>query len=188
MRVLVSTTGGVGHVLPVVPLARALLDAGHHVLWATGRGSAGPIVAAGIDAEEVGISEEELAPKRAELFGSFSQLPPDQMQMYGFPGLFGELLPPRAVADLLPLAREWGPDLVLHEQGELAAPLVAAVLDRPSVTHSFGSAIPPDHLAAAAGRVAPLWADHGLQVPPFAGSFTSMYLDIYPASMQGDGA
>src|SRR3954447_14079274 len=157
MRVLVSSTGGHGHVLPVVPLARALLDAGHHLLWAAGRGASHHIAAAGIDAEEVGIGEEELAPRRAELWASVSHVPRDQVPQHVFPGLFGGLLPPRMLADVLPMAREWKPDLVVHEQGELSAPLVAALLGVPSVDHAFGTAIPPEHLAAAAERLAPLW-------------------------------
>ena len=188
MRVLVSTTAAHGHVLPVVPLARALLDAGHRVLWATGGTAAGLVAAAGIDSAEAGIADVELAPQRAELWASLAEVPRDQWAGRVFPGLFGGILAPRAVADLLPLGREWAPDLIVHEQGELAAPLVGALLGVPSVAHAFGSAVPAGHVAAAAERLAPLWAEHGLQVPAYAGCFASPYLDIYPPSMQGDGA
>jgi UDP:flavonoid glycosyltransferase YjiC (YdhE family) len=36
MRVLITTSSGLGHVLPMVPLAHALRDRSHDVLWATG--------------------------------------------------------------------------------------------------------------------------------------------------------
>jgi hypothetical protein len=41
MRVLFTTTPGLGHVNPMMPLARAFLDRGHDVLWA----AAGPVCA-----------------------------------------------------------------------------------------------------------------------------------------------
>jgi hypothetical protein len=34
MRVLVSTPAGIGHILPMVPLARALASRGHELRWA----------------------------------------------------------------------------------------------------------------------------------------------------------
>lgn len=188
MRVLVSTTGGVGHVLPVVPLARALLEGGHDVYWACGHGGDAFVAAAGIEVRAVGITQEELAPLRQDLWESLADVPREQFPQHVFPGLFGGLLPPRMVAEVLPLARDWAPDLIVHEQGELAAPLVAAVLGVPSVAHAFGGAVPAEYVAAAAERLAPLWAEHGQQVPDYAGCFGSSYLDIYPPSMQGAAA
>jgi UDP:flavonoid glycosyltransferase YjiC (YdhE family) len=188
MRVLVSTTAGHGHVLPVVPLARALLDAGHQVVWATGDEACGLLVAAGIDAEPAGMPAAELGPRRAALFASFADVPPAERAGHVYPAMFGELLAPRMLEDLLPLARDWRPDLLVHEQGELAAPLVAALLGVPSVAHGFGTAVPGPFVAAAGERLAPMWAEHGLPVPAYAGCFASPYLDIYPPSMQGQGA
>ena len=69
--------------------------------------------------------------------------------------MFGEALTPPMAADLLDIARDWAPDLLVHEHAELAAPLVGAVLGVPSVTHSFGTAVPVgilDESARAAGR------------------------------------
>ena len=188
MRVLVATTAGRGHVLPVVPLARALLDSGHELLWATGPEACGILAAAGIDCVPAGMPEGEIAPRRARLHEEAADLPRDQLPAFVFPRLFGELLAPRMAQDLLPLARTWGPHLVLHDQSALAAPLVAAVLDVPSVTHAFGSAVPAAHVSMAGERLAPLWAEHGLEVPAYAGCYASPYLDIYPPSMQGEGA
>jgi UDP:flavonoid glycosyltransferase YjiC (YdhE family) len=188
MRVLVSTTAGHGHVLPVVPLARALLDAGHQVVWATGRSGCDLVAAAGIDADVVGIDDEELAPQRAALWASLADVPREQLPQYVFPRLFGEILTPRTLEGLRPLARSWGPDLVVHEQGELAAPLAAAVVGVPSLAHAFGSAVPAGYLQEAGERLAPLWTSHGQPVPDFAGCFASPYLDIYPPSLQGEGA
>jgi UDP:flavonoid glycosyltransferase YjiC (YdhE family) len=101
-----------------------------------------------------------------------------------YPRLFGETLTPPMAADLLPLATRWRPDLMVHEHGELASPLVGAVLQVPSVTHAFGGGIPPSMLEDAGARLAGLWAEHGQALPPYAGSFTTLYLDICPPSVQ----
>jgi UDP:flavonoid glycosyltransferase YjiC (YdhE family) len=98
--------------------------------------------------------------------------------------MFGEGLTPPMAADLLPLARQWGPDLMVHEHGELASPLVAAVLGVPSVTHSFGGPVPAAFVADAGERLAWLWTECGLEIPPYAGCYDAAFLDICPREVQ----
>jgi len=95
-----------------------------------------------------------------------------------------KLFSARRNTDLLPLARDWSPDLLVHEAAELASPLVGAVLDVPSVTHSFGGAVPAAVLAEAGDLLSELWTGHGVEPRPYAGSFTCAYLDICPTSVQ----
>jgi UDP:flavonoid glycosyltransferase YjiC (YdhE family) len=110
--------------------------------------------------------------------------PPQERSAFMFPAMFGSTLAPPMVADLLPLARQWRPDLMVHEHGELASPLVGALLGVPSITHAFGGGLPAAFVTAAAERLAPLWDEHGIWQPPFAGCFTGPYLDICPPSVQ----
>jgi UDP:flavonoid glycosyltransferase YjiC (YdhE family) len=98
--------------------------------------------------------------------------------------MFGEALTPTMASDLLEIVRDWRADLLVHEHAELAAPLVGVVSGVPSVTHAFGTAIPVETLADAGERVAPLWHEHGLDVPAYAGCFAAGYLDICPPSVQ----
>jgi UDP:flavonoid glycosyltransferase YjiC (YdhE family) len=87
------------------------------------------------------------------------------------------------------IAASFRPDLIVHEAGELAAPLVATMLGIPNVTHGFGALVLPERVAAAAVEVAPLWEGEGLTAPPFAGCYRHLYLDIYPPSLgSGDQA
>jgi UDP:flavonoid glycosyltransferase YjiC (YdhE family) len=88
------------------------------------------------------------------------------------------------VDDLLPVARAFRPDLLVHEPAELAAPLVAAVLDVPCVTHSWGQAVPASVLAGGAEAVAATWSRHDLSVPEDAGLFRDGYLDLCPPAVQ----
>lgn len=184
MRVLFSSTWGYGHVFPMVPLARAFRDAGHQVRWATSADACERVAAAGIDAVPAGLAGAARREGVGAVTTAAAQVSPPERAAFVYPRMFGELLTPPMVADLLPLARAWRPDLMIHEHGELASPLVGALLGVPSLTHSFGGAIPVPILEAAAERLAPLWRDHGLEVPPYAGCFTSPYLDICPASVQ----
>jgi UDP:flavonoid glycosyltransferase YjiC (YdhE family) len=184
VRVLFSSTFGVGHVLPMIPLARAFRDAGHDVLWATSAQATGLVADAGLDTAPAGLSGPELARGMGPLQARVAEVAPPERAAFMYPRMFGELLTPPMAADLLPLAREWAPDLLIHEHGELASPLVGAVLGTPSVTHSFGGAIPAPIVAAAADLLAPLWSAHGLEPAPYAGCFTSSYLDICPPSVQ----
>jgi UDP:flavonoid glycosyltransferase YjiC (YdhE family) len=85
--------------------------------------------------------------------------------------------------DLVPIAERFQPDLVVHEVGALAGPIVATLHDIPYVTHAFGSPVPAERLTAAGEFVAPLWQRFDLTVPPCAGVFEHVYLDIYPQSL-----
>jgi UDP:flavonoid glycosyltransferase YjiC (YdhE family) len=184
VRVLFSSTTGAGHVFPMLPLARAFIAAGHEVLWATGADAAPLVERAGIPVVACGPTGPDLAQLRASVLGPAARLPGAERAAYVFPRMFGEALTPPMAAELLPIARAWRPNLMIHENGELASPLVGAVLGVPSLTHAFGGAVPAPLLADAGERLGPMWADQGLEAPPYAGCFELAYLDICPASVQ----
>ena len=184
MRVLFSSTFGYGHMFPMYPLARAFLAAGHDILWATSADARDRLEAAGLPAAPSGLAGPELRERVGSLQARVASVSPRERAAFMYPRLFGETLTPPMAADLLPLATRWRPDLMVHEHGELASPLVGAVLQVPSVTHAFGGGIPPSMLEDAGARLAGLWAEHGQALPPYAGSFTTLYLDICPPSVQ----
>jgi hypothetical protein len=181
MRVLFSSTFGHGHVFPMVPLAQAFQSAGHDVLWA-GPGDVADLAGgAGIATVRAGLRDpSELGRLAAEV----ATIDPPDRAAFMFPRMFGELFTPPMVSDLLPIARDWAPDLMIHEASELGSALVGAVIGRPSVTHSFGGAVPPGFLAAAGQRLEPLWLSHGVAPRRFAGTFATAHLDICPPSIQ----
>jgi UDP:flavonoid glycosyltransferase YjiC (YdhE family) len=100
--------------------------------------------------------------------------------------MFGAALAPPMAAGMLPITRDWAPDLLVHEHAELSSPLVGAVLGVPSITHAFGGPVPAGHLVEAGDRLATMWSEHGLAVPPYAGCYESLYLDICPASVRSE--
>jgi UDP:flavonoid glycosyltransferase YjiC (YdhE family) len=184
VRVLFSSTSGYGHIFPMVPLARAFAAHGHAVRWATGRDSCPIVAAAGLDVVAAGLSGDLLAVHKQRVRALGTGLRPEDRSGFVFPLNFGHGRTPAMVADLLPVARVWQPDLLVHEQGELAAPLVGAVLGVPTVLHAFGGSVPAELLSAAGDQLAPLWSEHGLTIPPYAGCNGTTYLDICPTKVQ----
>ncbi|BEP15262.1 glycosyltransferase [Acidothermaceae bacterium B102] len=184
MRVLFSSTFGYGHTLPMVPLAKAFRDAGHEVRWATHGAAQGLVAAAGFPVVPAGLQGDELQTVLARLRAAGGQLPPQERAGFMYPHQFGEALTPAMVDDLLPAAQAFRPDLMVHEQAELGAPLVGAVLGVPVVTHAFGGAVPAPFITAAGDLVAGVWAKHGLELAPYAGCFQAGYLDICPPEVQ----
>jgi UDP:flavonoid glycosyltransferase YjiC (YdhE family) len=186
VRVLFSSTTGVGHVFPMLPLARAFVAAGHDVLWAAGEQVHDVLTGAGIPAVACGPTGDEDARLRASVRGPAMDVAPPDRAAFVFPRMFGAALAPPMAADLLPAARAWRPDLLVHENGELASPLVGAVLGVPSLTHAFGGPVPAPHLSEAGERLSSMWSEQGLEVPPYAGCFETTYLDICPASVRSE--
>ncbi len=183
VRVLFTTTPGLGHLYPMMPLAKAFAECGDEVCWAAAEelhprieGHGFRIAAAGLD----------LAESQAEFYRRFPEyenLPPAERGAFMFPKLFGYRARPM-LADLLALARDWEPSLIIHEQGEFAAPILAALLDVPHVTHAFGSLRPARTIAAAGQVVAGLWEEHGLRPRAYGGSYDYLYIDIWPPSLE----
>src|SRR4051812_23691708 len=115
MRVLFSSTSGYGHVIPMLPLARAFREAGHDVLWATAEQALPLVTAIGVEAVASGASGPEEEALRRELRTRAEAVDPAGRGVYVFPRMFGAALTPPMVADLVQVARSWRPDLLVHE-------------------------------------------------------------------------
>ncbi len=101
-----------------------------------------------------------------------------------FGKLFGAVAAPPMLAELVPVALEWKPDLVVSDAAEFAGHIVAAELGVPSVSKGFGPLLPERRVAAAGQEVAPLWRSRALEPRPYGGSYDHLYLDSYPPELQ----
>jgi UDP:flavonoid glycosyltransferase YjiC (YdhE family) len=187
VRVLVASPGLIGHIHPLVPLATALRARGHEVRWATGPDGCERVTRAGIDAVSAGLSQAERLQRFRRRHSNLDALAPQERPEFMFAKLFGEVSAPPALADLLATVRSWRPDLVVNDAAELAAPIAAAAVGVPHVTHAFGALLPEMRVRRAAEEVAPLWRAEGLSARPHAGLYDHLYLDIYPPSLQPPG-
>ena len=188
VRVLFTTTPGWGHIHPMVPLARAFEARGDDVLWAAAAGVAPRLEASGFRVEPAGLSLDESFAGLRRRFPEIEAMPPAERPPLMFPRLFGAVRTGPMLADVLPIARSFRPAVVLSDQAELAGPIAAAVVGVPNVTHGFGGLLPGARVDAASVFVAPLWAEHGLEPRPYAGTYDHLYLDIYPPGLRAADA
>lgn len=184
MRLMLSSTGGYGHVLPMLPLALAALERGHEVLWVTAAESCPLIEAEGIATAPAGKSAEGCLAEYARRWPDAAGLEGRAATAHMFGRLFGAVAASAAAPDLEGVTREWEPGLVVHEAAQFAAPAVAAAADIPSVTHGLGLLIPPEFVSDAAEHAAPIWERLGVETRPYGGSYDHLYVDICPPSMQ----
>ncbi len=183
LRVLFTCRSLVGHFLPMVPLARALVAAGHEVACASG-------AVVGTEADRLGIRhfpagpDQMSAEERAAAFPEIKGLTPEQIRPFFFGRVFADYELPLRATDLAKVVDDWRPDLLIHEVAELAGPLVAMTHDLAYATHSYGVVLGDDGVAAAARGARRYWQEAGLAPHPRAGLWEHLYLDICPPSLQ----
>ncbi len=184
MRVLFTTTPGRGHYHPMLALADALAGRGHEVAWAAADPVCVRLRELGFTAMPSGNPEPPAGLSLLDRYPEFASLPPAERPNYLFSKIFGPERAAPMLEDLLPLAREWSPSVMVCEQAELAGPIAAAALGIPNVTTGFGHPLPAARVARAEEAMQPLWQAHNLTVPPFAGTYQHLYVDIYPEALK----
>jgi hypothetical protein len=149
MRVLLSCRSYAGHFLPMLPLARALLEAGHDVGCVSGHDVEALAQGHGLTFRRAGPGQMTAA-ERVTLFPEVSSLSPVEIRPFFFRRVFAAHELPLRIEDLDAFVEQWKPDIPVHEVAEFAGPLVASVRGLPYATHSFGVLLGEDIVAAAA--------------------------------------
>jgi hypothetical protein len=181
VRVLCSAVPMEGHVRPLLPVAQALLRAGHDVRLATGPELHDLVRAAGIHPVAAGPSYQlalgtvERDPRFAEL--SFIQRAP---------AAFSQVIAPAKLPDLEQIVAEWRPDLIVHECTDLAGPIAAAVAGLPAITQGWGLVPLPGRTVPDPADVVALWRSRGVEPDPYAGIFGAVHLHPMPSSLEPD--
>ncbi len=167
------------------PLARAAAGAGHEVGFATAADFCPHVEKAGFAAFPAGLSLPEQLEEAARRFPEQHALAPGKERFQSFVPrmLAGVAAPPRA-SDLVPIVREWRPDLLVHDETELGAPVAAAVAGVPCADHSVGIFRPLEMARLAGATSAPLQRAWDVDLGPFAGLYRHLYLDVCPPSLQ----
>lgn len=151
MRVLFTTWAPGGHLVALVPLARAFLAAGHQVRVAVPGGCAAAVARAGLMPVPAGVLPRALGLPPAVARRSRGIWPADWPVR---PGVLGpeqhgvlRALGDRRVAiaeamaqGLVAYARCWQPELVVHDASTYAGTVAAAALGVPAVGQLWGSA------------------------------------------------
>lgn len=131
MRIAFSTQPALGHLLPILPLALAAQDAGHEVVVLGGASLAGPIARAGLHHVAAGPPDLATAfahvPERDGLTGR-------RLAALTWGRVFGGVIAPEMADALIELARDWRPDLLVHEDSEQGTWIAAERLGIPHVS------------------------------------------------------
>jgi UDP:flavonoid glycosyltransferase YjiC (YdhE family) len=145
MRVLFISATTPSHFFPTVPLAWACRLAGHEVRVAGQPDVVEEIKRAGLTAVPVGHAfnprDEVMAAQRASVPDILTTvaLPEEERRRQTEARLLPLVKAAQAVADdLIPLARQWRPDLVVADPSVFAAPLVAGAVGARFVRHLWG--------------------------------------------------
>lgn len=176
MRLLFTSVGGYGHFHPIAPLALAATRRGHDVIVATGAWFGDWVRKCGLIPAEAGGGDDWHRQIEA---ATRADIPLRQFHM------FSTFAVPSMLRDLCRLAETWSPDLVVHEEGEFAAPLFAAMRGIPCVTHSWPApARPESELSVFRTLLEPIWVANGVATP--ARTSGDRYFDACPPAFQSD--
>jgi UDP:flavonoid glycosyltransferase YjiC (YdhE family) len=114
MRVLFTTLPGYGSFQPLVPIARALIDAGHEVAVAASAAYCQVVARAGFRCVPAGF--DVFLDDREAVFGHVrSILSPQTAPLSGVRDVFAGFLAPRMVPDVLTIAEAWPFDVLVRD-------------------------------------------------------------------------
>ncbi|MEV5544287.1 nucleotide disphospho-sugar-binding domain-containing protein [Saccharopolyspora shandongensis] len=178
MRVLFSTTPQHGHLLPLLPLARAFQKRGDDVAVLTS-GTLQPV----LEPEELHVLSA--GPTAAELMAEVSTRTGVDAAHNPTPEAVGEFFAGARIDltadEALAAASDFRPDLVVREVCDYVGPLVAAAHAVPMAGLAFGPALPTPFVAAFDATAQPRFAARGLSLPQ-----DTWLLDTCPPSLQAD--
>lgn len=181
MHALFSTHPAVGHVHPMIPLASALLRAGHAVTFATSAPFCEYIEGFGFETVPVGLDWLE---SRANEQFAFMGPPETWNRDSPWPAVF-MAASQAASPDLMRLVEERSIDVIVHETTEFAAVIAAEIIGIPAVAIGIGYQGPTVVNDPAVRRAWPLVRE-SLGLPPdpeCAAIYRHLYIDLHPRSL-----
>lgn len=179
MRILFSSTPAHGHLLPLLPLARAFRDRGDQVAVLTAGAFAPLLEAEGIELLPAGPTADVLFAESGRRTGVDAAADPRPEAVADF---FAGTRVDLTADDAVAAARAFAPDLIVAEALDFVGPLVAAALDLPYATMAFGPAIPAEFTDGMTALVGTRYADRGLTPVP-----ARWHLDPCPELLQPPG-
>ena len=159
MKLIFVSVPAYGHLHPMIPLGKALEAQDHKVFVSTTSNFLPAVADTGLRGLSLGPAED---PARA-----------------------GRSLNKPAIIDaLVALAKDLGPDVIIHDHLAAGAGLAAELIGIPNAYLSVGIMRSPHIMNLARQLCEPLWGHYGLSLPPALGLYRHLYLDRCPPSLQ----
>lgn len=181
VRVLFSSTPGFGHVLPLLPLARAFLQQGDEVAFSTNADGLTDLLAA--ERMDLLPAGPTLPEQLAELVRRTGVDPGAEVAIDGIAEFFAGVRIDLVLDEALAAARAWKPDLIVSEHYDFVGQFMAAALDIPAAAVRIAPPFGPEFDALTAKVAASRYADRGLTA-----SGPRWYLDTIPTALKPAGA
>ena len=176
MRILCSFVGGLGHLEPIAPIARAAMAAGHDVAFAADPSMVGAVEARGFTAFPAGARGSGGPPQRRPLVA-----PDVERELRVLRDVFAGRLTRERLPDLLAVVAAWQPDVVVCDETDFGAAIAAERLGIPHATVVIGATGTFLQPAMVAEPLAAVRAEHGL--PP-EGDGPALVLCPFPPGLR----
>jgi UDP:flavonoid glycosyltransferase YjiC (YdhE family) len=177
LRILLTTTGHAGHVLPLVPFARAWQRVGHEVLVATPRSRTAIVERAGLPLRTFDEpSDEAVAP----VWAAAMDATPDAANELAIGTIFADHKKRAALPGILEMVADWKPDVIVRESYEYAGLLAAEHYGIPHVRVGPGLASTEEWQTEIALAGAPDLPADAIRDSPF--------LTLNPQALDAPGA
>jgi UDP:flavonoid glycosyltransferase YjiC (YdhE family) len=189
MRILITTSPGLGHILPTISFAHAARAAGHDVLYAAG-GYVDSIAQAGLQVVDASPGVDY-----AQLFASFGASIQQQMAAARDDlsrtveialRMFAKVSEP-TLESVVRVAEKWQPDVIMHTPMQAAGQLAAGKLGVPLVMLNLGMGQDrgvSDMRHATYEELHEYFERHGVAEAPAA----AVRIDVTPPSVRGSVA
>lgn len=189
-RLLFTTTAGIGHLHPLVPLARAAQASGHQVRVAAPASLADRIAELGLRHEVLPDRSPAQMNDANAWFAHARGLPTEPSNGVVLREIFARINTAATLPRVLALLDDWQPDVVVHEALEFAGPLAAQASGTPHAmvamsTHAVLRRWRHDLASGLAGHRASLGLAPDAACDPLL--VDAPYLTSVPASVEGDG-
>ncbi len=161
-RFLFSSSAGYGHFHPLLPLAHALKEAGHHVAFAASPSLQQRVEAAGFTFFPV-VGNREADAEYQQVSATLQAMPVAlETELFAYPRLFCGIGARQNTPHLVEIAKRWQPDMFIREAGAYAAVIAADYLGLPHAVVAFaaalrGMAVFEQNAAAQLDRVRHSW-------------------------------
>jgi UDP:flavonoid glycosyltransferase YjiC (YdhE family) len=145
MRVLFTVQPSVGHLHPLVPITKALAEAGHEVAVCSSPSFRTEVEAFGLSHMDAGLDWHTAD---HSTWSAFPPMPPPGPEFAKFVvSVFADITARHMVPDLLAIASDWRPDLVVREGMEYGGCIAAECLGIPHASvagNGYGAVDSPE--------------------------------------------